>query len=194
MKGMASRRDALGLAAVTLGGLAAAAGEPSPAPVARDLAALAAEIAAGRDHVTPTELAWWIMERRTGLRVIDVRGDDTGDDRAIPTAERVELAAILRTPFARAEIVVLYSQADAHAAQAWVLLRLSGVARVVFFLRGGMDAWSDDVLHASPPQGASPEEAAAFARDEPVRRYFGGVSRHPAMDEPREAAPRRRTC
>ncbi len=147
------------------------------------------EIAEGRDHVTAIELARWIMERRPSLRVIDVRGGQEEDEDAVPTAEPIALAALLRTPFARAEVVVLYSQADAHAAQAWVLLRLSGLEKV-FFLRGGLSSWTDDVLHANLPPDASPEEAAAFAEDEPVRRYFGGVPRRGA----RETAPRRRTC
>jgi rhodanese-related sulfurtransferase len=187
--GVASRRDALGLAALTLGGLAAMAGEPASSSGQGSLAALAVEIAEGRDHVTAIQLAGWIMDRRAGLRVIDVRGRESDEDAAIPTAERVSFAALLRTPFGRAEVVVLYSQSDAHAAQGWVLLRLSGLGSV-FFLRGGMDAWNDDVLHATFPADASAEEAAAFARDEPVRRYFGGVPRSGT----REAPVRRRTC
>jgi 3-mercaptopyruvate sulfurtransferase SseA len=41
---------------------------------------------------------------------------------------------------------VLVSDGGAHAAQGWVFLRALGIAHV-YFLRGGLGEWLDDVMN-----------------------------------------------
>ena len=64
----------------------------------------------------------------------------------------------------------------AHAAQAWVLLRSRGV-RNVFFLRGGLDEWMDEVMNPQLPRNAPPDERAEMDSVAALSRYFGGVPR-----------------
>jgi hypothetical protein len=71
---------------------------------------------------------------------------------------------------------VLYSDGGAHAAQGWVFLRALGLRRV-YFLRGGLYEWLDDVIN--PTLAANPTDSAraAWATVTSVSRYFGGVPR-----------------
>ena len=173
---------------VALGVGAAVAGEPSPAAgTPASLRSMAAAIEREEDHVTALELAEWIRTRRPGLRVLDLRDDASFAEYHVPTAERTSLARLVDAPFRSDETLVLYSEGGGHAAQAWVLLRSRGVRRV-YFLRGGLHEWMDEVMQPA----ASTE----------LTRYFGGTVRQvapstvPMPDDTLPAARRwrRRSC
>ena len=162
----------------TLGGLAAAlglfaamAGSPSRStrPGLVDAATLASEIEREADHVTARELAAWIREGKKGLHVLDVRSDSEFTAYHIPSAERASLNEIVAREPQPGETLVLYSEGGAHAAQAWVLLRAAGHEHV-YFLRGGLLDWMDDVMNPVV-SGDSAADVAALSR------YFGGVPR-----------------
>jgi hypothetical protein len=145
-----------------------------------DVAALAGEIDREADHVTAIELGEWIRDRKAGLRVIDVRADSEFEAYHVPTAERVPLASIATLRPQAGQTLVLYSEGGAHAAQAWVLLRAAGHERV-YFLRGGLLEWMDDVMN--PVLGADAARARA------VSSYFGGVPRVGAPDSSPNESP-----
>ncbi|MBV8516817.1 MAG: rhodanese-like domain-containing protein [Acidobacteria bacterium] len=153
----------LAIAALVLGALAAIGGSPYRAQHANvDAARLARAIAHEDDHVTALELAEWIRDRKPRLRIIDLRSEREFATYHLPRAERVPIEAIPSTPFARDETLVLISDGGAHAAQAWVLLQSLGY-RDVYFLRGGLGEWLDDVMSPAKPSD--------------LTRYFGGVPR-----------------
>lgn len=160
---------------VALAMLAAVAGSPtrgssrSASLASLDVAGLAGEIEREADHVTARELAEWIRADKPGLRVIDVRSDSEFAAYHIPSAERMPLVAVASRAPVAGETLVLYSEGGAHAAQAWVLLRARGHEHV-YFLRGGLLDWMDDVM--------SPVVAGdSAARIGALSRYFGGVPR-----------------
>jgi rhodanese-related sulfurtransferase len=129
-------------------------------------------------HVTALELARWIRDRKPGLRVIDLRPAADFETYHVPGAQRVPAT------FQPDETLVLISDGGAHAAQAWVFVRTMG-HRNVYFLRGGINEWLDDVMN---PNGPSQEAAA-------LSRYFGGVPRGRDVKRPNTAtAVRRRGC
>lgn len=181
---MTSRVVVAGIAALLAIG-AAVVGNPEPhAGSNANIRALADEIEHESDHVTALELAEWIRQRRPDLRVIDVRSDSEYSAYHIPTAERIPLPTLATTQFDSRSTVVLYSEGGAHAAQGWVLLRTAGVHNV-YFLRGGILDWMDDVMNPI----ASSE----------LTRYFGGAPRTGAVPLPEAAAQvvermRRRSC
>jgi hypothetical protein len=73
-------------------------------------------------------------------------------------------------PLDTATTYVLYSEGGTHAAQGWFLMRARGV-REVFFLRGGLYEWLDEVM--SPRVSA----AAPQAQRDSIRAlamWFGG--------------------
>jgi rhodanese-related sulfurtransferase len=165
--------------AAALGGAASLAGSPYAAHHgAIDVEALSRAVANERDHVTAIELAEWIKERRPDLRVVDVRTREEFEAFHIPTAERIAIDSLAGSTLRPRDIVVLYSEGGAHAAQAWVFLRALGYQKV-YFLRGGIYDWVDQIV--------SPEKASEMSR------YFGGVARAPGTAASLSAV-RRRGC
>jgi hypothetical protein len=83
---------------------------------------------------------------------------------------------------AEGETLVLYSEGGAHAAQGWVLLRANG-HRHVYFLRGGLLDWMEDVMSPALPADTSRARVAALSR------YFGGAPRTGVAPLPAAAGP-----
>lgn len=178
--------------------LSAVGARPSSAP--SEVASLAGVIEREEDHVDAQELATWIKDGKPGLRVIDLReGVDTGTY-VIPGAQLASLGDLATLPVGAGDLLVLYSDGGAHAAQGWVLLQLRGIrnARV---LKDGMAAWEDDVLEPVLPSGDDDAARADAARLRALSLWFGG--RPHAGDAPFERATRegdatrkrrRRTC
>jgi len=183
-------------AAVVLGAFAPFAGSPYRTPQAGvDIRSLATEVANEEDHVTAIELATWIQERKAGLRILDLRTAEEFDEYHLPHSENLPLEALTTTRFAPDETLVLLSGGGTHAAQAWVFLRALGNQHV-FFLRGGLQEWLDDVMSPTLAADASPETKARVSA---LSRYFGGVPHTgTALPEPAAAnsvtALRRRGC
>jgi rhodanese-related sulfurtransferase len=116
-------------------------------------------------EVTALELATWIRDRKPGLRVIDLRKPSEFDEYHLPRAENMTIEKLTSTP---SETIVLVTDG-------------SGLPEVehgqVFVLRGGMQAWLDDVMSPKTPEAAA------------IGRYFGGV---PRVGPPAPGAPARR--
>ena len=173
------RRWLAGSAALA-GALAPLAGSPyrraPAAPGSIDVAELARAVADQEDHISAVQLAAWLRARRPGLRVIDVRSAPEFRAYHIPGAEHIPLEGLATARLGADETIVLYSEAGAHGAQAWVFLRALGYRHVVF-LRAGLHEWLDDVMSPTLPAGASPDARAAFERVAELSRWFGGTPR-----------------
>jgi rhodanese-related sulfurtransferase len=170
---MTQYRRGLAAAALVLGGLAAIVRTPVASGPSVDIAALARAVERDDDHVSAIELATWIKDRKPGLRVMDVRSVAEFERYHVPTAERIALDTLVTTPFSDRETVVLYSDEGAHAAQGCVFLRARG-HRQVYFLRGGLANWLEEVMNPTLASDAAPDARAAFERVAAISRYFGG--------------------
>lgn len=185
----------LGWAAAALAALAPLAGSPFAAGRV-DVAQLAGQVEREEDHVTALELAQWIKGRRPDLRILDLRTAAEYDSLHIPGAVRVSLDSLAALALPRRSTVVLYSDAGAHAAQGWVFLRALGLTHV-YFLRGGMYEWVDQVLSPTLAVDPTPAERVAYARAAMLSRYFGGSPQAgvPRVEQAKSAAQlRRRGC
>jgi rhodanese-related sulfurtransferase len=174
-------------AALLLGALAAFAGSPYRATRATvDVQRLALAVAHEEDHVTAIELAEWIRGRKVGLRIIDLRTASEFETYHVPRAERIAIESLATAPLRATDTIVLISGGGAHAAQAWVLLQALGYKQV-YFLRGGLQEWIDDVMNPTILATATPAAMADFKRVGEISRYFGGVPRIVDKLEPRAA-------
>ena len=168
---------ALGFAAGVLAVLAAAAGSPNRAGHASiDVTQLSRMVAREDDHVTAIELAEWIRARHPRLRIVDVRSQSDFEAYHVPGAERIPIDALAEARLSRNETIVLYSDGGAHAAPGWVFLRALGYERV-YFLRGGLYEWLDEVMNPTVAANAPDSARSRFARASALGRYFGGVPR-----------------
>lgn len=194
---MKAERRRLVWAAVVLAALAPLAESPFAASRARvDVAQLARQVEGEEDHVTALELAEWIKARRPDLRILDLRPPAQYDSLHIPGAERIPLDSLASLHLRGRETVVLYSEAGAHAAQGWVFLRALGHSNV-FFLRGGIYEWIDQVLNPTLAVDATPVERVRYARASALSRYFGGTPQAgvPRVEQVKSVAQlRRRGC
>jgi rhodanese-related sulfurtransferase len=111
--------------------------------------------------------------------VLDVRPDSEYASYHVPTAERVALPDVATLAPRAGETLVLYSGGGAHAAPAWVLLRAAGHERV-YFLRGGLLEWVEDVMNPALGRDSTRAGGAADAELAALSRYFGGVPRRGA--------------
>ncbi|HUQ83206.1 MAG TPA: rhodanese-like domain-containing protein [Gemmatimonadaceae bacterium] len=161
----------LAIAVIVGGALAMLAGSPTRAPRgAVDVTRLADVVEREEDHVTATELARWIRDDKTGLRVIDIRPDSDYAEFHVPGALRADLREIARMPLDSGATYVLYSEGGTHAAQGWFLLKARGVENA-FFLRGGLYEWLEQIM---APQVASSTPQAVRDSVRALTIYFGG--------------------
>ena len=138
-------------------------------------AALAQLVAAGNDHVTAQELADWLIKDRRDFELIDIRGPDDFSAGHIEGARHIPLArlfaeeSLASLPAARR--IVVYSNGSAHAAQAGLLLRLTG--RDALALLGGFNYWQA-YLNDPVKAGVAEMDPAERARYRATACYFAG--------------------
>lgn len=176
MKRRIGLNQALALVALTLGVLALAGNPYRGHRVSVDTQELAVIVGTTVDHVTPQQLAGWIIAGATDYRLIDLRSPAEFTQYHIPTAENVPVAQLPDYGLARNEKIVLYSEGGIHSAQAWFLLKAEKYAGA-YILFGGLEGWQDEVLNPVAPLHPTPQDAAAFERSVQVARFFGGAPR-----------------
>lgn len=148
------------------------------------------------DHVSPGELAGWIITGKADYRLVDLRKEAEFSEYHIPTAENIQLPSISDGPLNRSEKIVLYSDGGIHSAQAWFLLKANGY-KGVYILRGGLEEWKDKILFPRLAENAPPAEVAAFEKAKLMSTFFGGspqiggaaASTAPAMTLPKLESP-----
>jgi rhodanese-related sulfurtransferase len=177
----------LGLLLVTLGFAGLFLGDPYDRAAATiDTAELAEIVQREVDHVSPEQLADWIIQGGADYRIIDLRSPADFEQYHIPGAENVPITGLADHGLLRNEKIVLYSEGGIHSAQAWFLLRAKQYAGV-YILRGGLQEWKDSVLFPSLPADATPAQRVTFAKMAEVSRFFGGQPQgvasaaHPAV-------------
>jgi rhodanese-related sulfurtransferase len=167
-----SLNQQLAMLAGLLGLLALVAGSPiRDQKVTIDLKELARAIESEDDHVNADQLADWIM-LKSQVRVIDLRDSASFASHHIPTAELLSMEQLLEERYLEGEMLVLYSEGGIHAAQAWMLMKAKGHTNV-YTLKGGLFAWSDDILAPVLSSNPSPEERVLFAKRKALSEYFG---------------------
>jgi uncharacterized protein len=183
----ATLNQKLALTAFALGVVALFANPYRGNVVRLDARELAAVIGREDDHVTADELAAWIVEGRSDYRLIDLRTESDFAAYHVPTAESIPLPVLPDASVARDEKVVLYSDGGVHASQAWMLLRAKGY-RGVYTLKGGLEAWKDEVLFPSLARGTTQPEQVRYDRVAARSRFFGGAPRVTGSTEARAQA------
>jgi len=178
----------LALVALALGAVALFS-EPHRGPFVKlDARELGMIVDSEVDHVTPAELAAWIVEGRSDYRLLDLRSPEEYASYHIPGAENVQSPQLAGYPLLPGEKIVVYSQGGIHAAQGWMLLRALGF-QGVYTLFGGLDGWTDEVLYPAPPPGDDPKARARFERAAAVAAFFGGQPRAQAGEAAATSQP-----
>lgn len=168
-----SLNQRLALLAFVLGAVALAATPTLGGRVSIDSREMAQLMQSGADRVNARTLAGWIIEGRADMRLVDLRDPAAfAAGPRIPSAENIPVSVLVDAGLGRDERILLVSDDEARAAQAWFLLRTSGRTGVVV-LRGGLRAWQEEVVYPRVDGLA----AADRAKVEAVSAHFGGAPR-----------------
>lgn len=138
-------------------------------------ATMAQLVAKGGDHITAQELADWLIKQQGDFELIDIREDEDFNAGHIEGARHIPLASLFSeqslASLPPARKIVVYSNGSAHAAQAGLLLRLTG--REALALLGGFNYWQA-YLHDPEKAGVAEMDAADRARYQAVACHFAG--------------------
>jgi rhodanese-related sulfurtransferase len=184
----------LAVTAGLLGAFALGAGEPRPARIGQTTAH-------DERMVTALDVARWIRDGRSRVRLIDARADSLFEAYHIPGAEHVGVAELSGRAWDPDETVVLYADHDTEALRAAAIVARQGAKRVQV-LRGGLLAWIDQIVEPRlmplDPTASAGERVARREHLE-LSRYFGGTplvlpaARHPGADSARPTDARTAT-
>lgn len=138
-------------------------------------ASLAQRVASGEDHISAAELADRLIKDQRDFELVDIRDEQdfsTGHiqgARHIPLARLIAADSLASLPAGRT--IVVYSNGSAHAAQAALLLHLTG--RDALALLGGYNYWQA-YLHDPEKAGIAEMDPAEHDRYQAVSCYFAG--------------------
>lgn len=146
-----------------------------------DSAAIMQGIIEEKDHVTPTELARWIIEKRQDYQLIDLRQPWQFDDYHIPTAVNVPLGQFFQEAnlkqLDRTKKIVVYGLGAGHAAETQLLLQMKGYN--AYSVREGISAWWDQVVTPTSLRSDS-ADPAGYQQAKQLREFFFGGGGAPA--------------
>ena len=125
--------------------------------------------------MTAAELADWLIKDQRDFELVDIREQEDfaaghiESARQIPLAKLFSESSLASLPAGRK--IVVYSNGSAHAAQAALLLDLTG--RDALALLGGFNYWQD-YLHDPQKAGVAEMDSARRAHYRAVSCYFAG--------------------
>lgn len=138
------------------------------------------------DHVQPSELARWILDKRSDYQLVDLREPWAYDDYHIPTAVNIPLRELFQDGLKRLERgkkVVVYGLGAGHAAQAQLLLAMKGYQ--AYSLKEGIAAWWDQIMTPQSLRGENPQPAG-YQQSRALRERLLGLvpQSRPAQEAP----------
>jgi rhodanese-related sulfurtransferase len=164
----------LAIFALLLGLIAVFAGSPyMGSKVKVNLKDIALTTVKNSDKIEPIELADWIIKSKVDYTLVDLRTEDQYTQYFIPTAINISLEQLPGSDLMRNQKIILYSDDDLKAAQAWFILKSEGF-KGVYILDGGLKKWQEEVLYPKLAANASKEETAQFEKIKEISKYFGG--------------------
>lgn len=165
----------LALVALILGIIAVFAGSPyMGSEVKVNTKDLALSTVKNSDKIQQLELADWIIKSKADYTLVDVRSEDQFNEYNIPTAINIPLPQLPESDLLRNQKIILYSEDDVNAAQAWFILKAKNF-KGVYILDGGLKKWQEEVLYPKLAVNASQEEIAKFEKVKEISQYFGGT-------------------
>ncbi len=170
-------RKRVGILAVVLGVIAIFLGDPYNKAVTKvNLKNIASASLESSAVISPEELADWIIKGKVDYRLIDLRPEDEYNEYNIPSSENISPIKILESDLMRNEKIILYSNDNIAAAKVWFILKAKDY-KSVYILKGGMNAWKNEILFPGLPADATPEQKAEFDKIAAVSKFFGGQPR-----------------
>ncbi|MBK8943855.1 MAG: rhodanese-like domain-containing protein [Ignavibacteriae bacterium] len=121
------------------------------------------------------DLADNIIQSKSDFRLIDLRKPEEFAKYNIPTSENIQLDQLLNSELQRNEKLILYSDNDIEATQAWFLLKTNNF-KGINIIPGGLNNWKENILFPKCDCGENPSVEQKHKHDKlaEVSKYFGG--------------------
>lgn len=130
------------------------------------------EITSEIKYITVLNLADSIKNREV-FTLIDLRSNSDFNQFHIPTAKNKSIQQLLSTDFTRETKLVIYSERDSLANQAFFMLKRKGIEEIKV-VKGGVQDWYNRILYPRMPK-IIPEEDKVLANEvKALTAYFGG--------------------
>jgi len=167
-------RKRVGILAIILGFIAIFAGSPYDRSTTRINVKELTNISVKEDHsIDVDDLADWIIKSKYDYRLVDLRNSEAYTQYNIPGSENIPIREMFSSDLMRNEKIVLYSDDETVAAQAWFILKADNF-KSVYILEGGLTCWKDQVLFPKLPSEPTKEQLALFEKKKEISKYFGG--------------------
>jgi rhodanese-related sulfurtransferase len=172
----------LALVAFLLGLFGLFLDDPTKASIATvDINELSLKIQDKSTYVGVEELAGWIIQKKADYVLVDLREEAKYNEYFIPGAVNYMAGDILKANLPKTEKILLYSEDNSEAAQAWFLLKSKNYM-AVYILEGGVNKWKELILFPTLPQNATAQQKAEFDKMSEISKFFGGSPRVEATD------------
>jgi rhodanese-related sulfurtransferase len=156
-----------------------------------DAAAVAQAANDEKDHVTPGELARWILEKRQDYQLIDIREPWRFDDYHIPTAVNIPFAQLFTDAglkqLSRQKKIVLYGFGAGHAAEGQLLLSMRGYN--AYSVREGIVQWWEEIMTPLSVRVDDPSPAGYREAKQLREQFMGGQAKPSGTTAPAAAVP-----
>jgi hypothetical protein len=139
------------------------------------------------EAIAPLDLAERMIAGDPTLMIVDVRTDDTIEERipgAYPAPDAEVLLGLLQNAPAGMQVVVYGAGHHTHYASAGWPPRLTYA-----YVEGGFEQWSAEVLVPAAPRSASLEDRERAARQNQIAAWFTGSVQAPSAAAPPPAMP-----
>lgn len=127
------------------------------------------------------QIAKKIIERDPSVFLVDVRTPSEFEEYSIPGAFNIPLENILEEEWVDylsqdGMDVILYSNGDIYADQAWTLIAQQK-DNYLYVMKGGVNQWFSTIIQpVAPPETAPSEAFDLYAFEKAASIYFGGSS------------------
>jgi rhodanese-related sulfurtransferase len=132
-----------------------------------------------------------LIDKDPNMLLVDVRDMYQYLEYSLPTSVNIPLEEVLDSAwvdyFRQDDYdVVLFSNGDILADQAWLLLRRKGY-RNLYIMKGGLNRWAETILQPVPPVPTEPQEAfELYSFRKGASIYFGGSAQEMNQDNNQE--------
>ncbi|MCX6152923.1 MAG: rhodanese-like domain-containing protein [Candidatus Kapabacteria bacterium] len=127
-------------------------------------------------NISVEELADWLIRKKADFKLIDLRSEAKFNEYNIPSSINMSSTELLSLKSSKNGKILIYSDDNLQAAEAWYLLK-SKQYKAVYLLSGGINAWKDKILFPSISSNASADVKAQFAKLSEMSKFFGGSPR-----------------
>lgn len=127
-----------------------------------------------QDRIDALILADWLIKENLDFTLVDLRTEKEFNEYTIPASVNIPIENILSSDLMRNQKILLFGNDDVTSAQAWFILK-SSKYKSVLILKGGMEAWKNEILYPKLDTSATLEQKAAFEKTKQVSLHFGGT-------------------